>query len=211
MDKVEKTSSIITATKFEGQINVEMIDNAEKVILKLLQIRAFNNEICDLMRNNVVKKTSNIAKLSTFIDSEGLLRVGGRNKRYNLELQITHPILLPKKENITELIITWCHKNVAHGGRGFALNELRSNGFWVIGANSVARSMIYKCVICRVLRGKKSQQLMANLPKEGLVCEPPFTHYGVDMFGPFVIKERRKELKRYCAMYTCFSCRAIHI
>ena len=54
-----------------------MIDNAERVILKLLQIRAFNNEICDLMHNNVVKKSSNIAKLSPFIDSEVLLRVEG--------------------------------------------------------------------------------------------------------------------------------------
>lgn len=31
------------------------------------------------------------------------------------------------------------------------------------------------------------------------------------MFGPFYIKEARKELKRYGAIFTCFSLRAIHV
>ena len=31
------------------------------------------------------------------------------------------------------------------------------------------------------------------------------------MFGPYLIKERRSQLKRYGALFTCFSCRAIHI
>lgn len=31
------------------------------------------------------------------------------------------------------------------------------------------------------------------------------------MFGPFLIKEGRKELKRYGALFTCFSSRAIHL
>ena len=39
----------------------------------------------------------------------------------------------------------------------------------------------------------------------------PFTYCGVDMFGPLIIKERRSELKRYGALFTCFSSRAVHI
>ena len=31
------------------------------------------------------------------------------------------------------------------------------------------------------------------------------------MFGPYLIKERKSQLKRYGALFTCFSCRAIHI
>ena len=31
------------------------------------------------------------------------------------------------------------------------------------------------------------------------------------MFGPFLIKEGRKELKRYGALFTCLSSRAVHI
>ena len=31
------------------------------------------------------------------------------------------------------------------------------------------------------------------------------------MFGPYLIKETRSQLKRYGALFTCFTCQAIHI
>ena len=52
---------------------------------------------------------------------------------------------------------------------------------------------------------------MAELPKDRCIEAPPFTHYGVDMFGRFVIRERRADLKQYCALFTCFTSRAVHI
>ena len=52
---------------------------------------------------------------------------------------------------------------------------------------------------------------MASLPSDRLCEEPPFTCCGVDLFGPFVTKEGRKELKRYGALFTCLSSTAIHI
>ena len=43
--------------------------------------------------------------------------------------------------------------------------------------------------MCRKLRGKFGDQKMSDLPKER--CQAaPFTHCGVDMFGPFIIRER---------------------
>ena len=41
--------------------------------------------------------------------------------------------------------------------------------------------------------------------------ELTFTNCGVDMFGTFLIKEGRKELKRYGTLFTCLSSRAVHI
>lgn len=52
---------------------------------------------------------------------------------------------------------------------------------------------------------------MANLPEDRLEPAPPFTHCGVDYFGPWLIKEGRKELKRYGVLFTCLSSRAIHL
>ncbi|XP_078350872.1 uncharacterized protein LOC144635663 [Oculina patagonica] len=52
---------------------------------------------------------------------------------------------------------------------------------------------------------------MANLPEDRVESTPPFTYCGMDCFGPFTIKEGRKELKRYGLLFTCMSSRAVHI
>ncbi len=41
--------------------------------------------------------------------------------------------------------------------------------------------------------------------------EPPFTYCGVDLFGAIKVKEGRKVLKKYGVLFTCLSCRAVHI
>ena len=54
-------------------------------------------------------------------------------------------------------------------------------------------------------------QEMADLPKDRNEPVPPFTYSTVDYFGPFFIKEGRKEVKRYGVLFTCMSSRAVHI
>ena len=38
---------------------------------------------------------------------------------------------------------------------------------------------------------------MSDPPVQRLTVKPPFTYVGLDLFGPFIVKEGRKELKRY--------------
>ena len=71
--------------------------------------------------------------------------------------------------------------------------------------------MTGKCVRCKQLRGQLQQQKMSDLPNDRMCIEPPFTYCGVDIFGPFVLKDGRKEVKKYDDLYTCLSSRAIHI
>ena len=52
---------------------------------------------------------------------------------------------------------------------------------------------------------------MANLPPCRLNEGAYFTHCGINMFGPFVVKQRRSEVKLYGVMFTCMVSRAIHI
>lgn len=70
---------------------------------------------------------------------------------------------------------------------------------------------ISKCVTCRKLRALPQQQVMAELPTDRFEQVPPFTFSAVDYFGPFYIKEGRKEMKRYGVLFTCMASRAIHL
>lgn len=55
------------------------------------------------------------------------------------------------------------------------------------------------------------QPKMADLPAERSATAPPFTNTGVDIFGPFTVKNGRKVQKRYGALFTCLASRAIHL
>ena len=52
---------------------------------------------------------------------------------------------------------------------------------------------------------------MSDLPSDRLEATSPFVYCAVDYFGPWLIREGRKELKRYGGLFTCLSCRAVHL
>ena len=158
-----------------------------------------------------IRKSSTLFRLDPLLDKDGLIRVGGRlGNSQEFEESFKHPVILPKKSFIVELIIHDAHKKVAHAGRGITLNELRSR-YWIVNANSAVRHLISKCVVCRRLRGTAGEQKMADLPEERITSAPPFTYCGVYLFGPFQIKQGRKEVKRYGVLFTCLASRGVHI
>ena len=126
--------------------------------------------------------------------------MGGRICKSALEKNIQHPILMPRYCRIAQLMIEWCHSQVAHTGRGMAINAVRTSGYWMINCNAAVRSIISKCVRCKNLRVKFQQQ-MTDLPKDRLSQETPFSYCGIDMFGHFTVKDSHKEKKRYGAFF----------
>lgn len=120
-----------------------------------------------------MKRTSSLHTLDPFLDSNGVLRVGGRIKT---------PIILRKAGHVTTLIIRHVHEKTQHSVRGVTLNELCTNGYWIINGNAAVQHFISKCVSCRYLRGSTGEQKMANLPKSRLEPAPPFTYCAVDYF-----------------------------
>ena len=75
-------------------------------------------------RNKKIKKYSSLYRLDPFLDVDGLVRVDGRIKPANFPTTITHPIMIPRKSHITNLLILYCHLKVNHMGRGITFNEL---------------------------------------------------------------------------------------
>ena len=143
--------------------------------------------VLDGRRNKKLKESTSC--LNPYVGEDGLIRVGGGLQQSNLDEKVMHPVVLPKKGKLTEMIIRWYYQNTAHSGRNVTLNEIRTSAYWAIQGNSAVKEMISRRFTCRRLRGKVGKQIMADLPKDRLKEEPPFTYCGVDMFGSFGIKE----------------------
>ena len=185
--------------------------NAIDEILKSVQCDHFS-EMETLRRGGQIDKNSKLFNLNPFVDDNGVMRVGGRlQNSTSLEYKAKHPVILPRQSHITTILIRQLHEQVAHQGRGITLAKIRSSGYWIIGARSLIDSIIFKCITCRKARAQPSVPLMAPLPQKRASQSPPFTYCGVDCFGPFYVKDRRTELKRYGLIVTCLASRAVHI
>ena len=68
-----------------------------------------------------IKLEENNGCLNPYLDEKGLIKVRGRLRQSGLEEAIKHPILLPQKRYITNLIIRLCHKKTAHSRRDMTL------------------------------------------------------------------------------------------
>ena len=101
-------------------------------------------------RNDTLKKTSSLYKLDPFVDKNGLLRIGGRIRRADVPLEVKHPLILPKKSHISDLIVRYFHESVGHHqGRGVTHNTIRQAGYWIVDGRSTVARTISKCVTCR--------------------------------------------------------------
>lgn len=128
-----------------------------------------------------------------------------------LHSHVKHAAILPKDSHVSALLMRYFYAKVQHQGRGMTLNELRANGWCILGCSGAVSSYIFKCVKCRKLRRSTEVQKMGDLPSDRTESTPPFTYVGMDCYGPLHVKGGRKELKRYGLILTCLSSRAIHI
>lgn len=92
----------------------ELIE-AETYWFLLTQQQAFPKEIDALKRGNSLSDSSRLFSLHPFVDSSGLLRVGGwgQNKCHT---QSYTRIIVPGKHPITVLLISSEHRRLMHAG-----------------------------------------------------------------------------------------------
>ena len=95
------------------------------MVIKNVQATDFGDELSLLSKGQQVPKTSKLAPLSPFVDSEGLLRVGGRLGDLNIPEAMKHPPILSKSHPATRLLIDWTHRRNGHVGPDHVLALLR--------------------------------------------------------------------------------------
>ena len=181
-------------------------------IVYLVQQQFFAEEISCLKKGLSVSKSSSLYTLDAFLDNNGLLRVGGRLRNALSSYEERHPVVLPSKSAITKTFARHVHKETGHQGRTATMNAIRCRGVHIVGHGvKTISSLIFNCVRCKRLRGHPKGQKMADLPEQRTEPSPPFTFIGMDVFGPFMVKDARKEIKRYALLCTCLCSRAVHL
>ncbi|XP_058806332.1 uncharacterized protein LOC131672852 [Phymastichus coffea] len=200
------------------------VDKAELRLLLLIQRECFASEIKALKSDqkppndkyrDEFRNRNKFNQISPFLDSDGLIRVGGRLKHSDLTFNQRHSILLPQSHHISDLIIRDAHRRTLHGGIQMSLYAIRER-FWILGGKDQIRHIIQRCVPCIRQKHKFPHAKMADLPKFRIVApEYPFEETGVDLFGPILIKEKKERnrsfIKAYGCVFVCMASKAVHI
>mgnify|MGYP000474686273 CR=1 FL=1 len=198
------------AKDFSINISISDLKIAENAIVKYSQEKHFGQIINSLKAGSPLLKGNPLRKLNPFLDTDGILRVGGRINNSNLAFDVVHPLILPDSFT-TELYVKHIHRSLGHLGRNTILSEIRKK-YYILKGSSLVRRVTNNCLACRKIHAKPSQVLMAELPSSRLVGDSPaFTNVALDCFGPFMVHQGRKIEKRYGIVFSCLASRAIHL
>ena len=190
-------------------LSVDELRNAEAVLIKHVQHQQFPD--CFASKSNKLNLPRNLQKLQPIV-VDGILRVGGRLKQAPFDIDVKHPIIIPQRSHLTELVIRQHHAEVGHSGSSHTWTSLRRK-FWIIKGGAAVRKSIGNCYLCKKRNSNVGKQLMADIPSCRLQFDKPaFSSVGVDYFGPVMVKLLRNKLvKRYGCIFTCLTMRAVHI
>ena len=94
---------------------------AEVFILREVKRQHFSHDIQRLQHGRPLAKDIPIVSLSPYLDKDKILRVGGRISPAagQIPSHEIKPIILPKRNHVSTLLIRHFHEKVSHQGRLF--------------------------------------------------------------------------------------------
>lgn len=185
--------------------------DAEKLLTKTVQRESFKDELKNLRDSEPILKSSRLSKLNiTLIDD-----VVHLDTRISAATYLTdtykNPTILDGNHPITRLLVMKYHTDCGHGNHQTVMNELRQR-YYITSLRNTVKITNRTCQWCRVHKATPLLPPTGDLPVERLQHRQyPFTCTGVDYFGPVQITVGRRQEKRWIALYTCLTTRAIHL
>ena len=154
-----------------------------------------------------------VSQLNLFLDPNNLIR---SRSRADKSLLLTHdqkyPVLIAPESDVGKLIVLHSHRQCHHLGTDSVVNHLRSSGFYIPRARSVAQRIIRQCVICQRYRPQFKAPTTCSLPTDRVNLIVPFAKTGVDFTGHYLIDDGDGGTsKYYLLIFTCLVTRAIHL
>ncbi|CAA9997912.1 unnamed protein product [Nesidiocoris tenuis] len=189
--------------------------NALDHLIRIVQLESFPEEVSLLKAKKPLLKSSKLISLNCFLDSNGLLRVGGRLQNASqLTADQRNPIVLPVRSNLTKLIIKNEHKRSLHAGPQLLLAIIRQK-YWPINGLTQIKKVLKTCITCFRSTSHIHSQIMGNLPSPRVRPSRAFLCSGVDFCGPFLTRLQRRRgvasSKCYISVFVCFATKAVHL
>ena len=94
-----------------------------------------------------------VRQLRLFLDTDGLLRCGGRIHNAPVNETTKFPYLLPPRHSLSKLVIVDIHVRLCHSGATATLTALRQS-YWIPAARQYIKSILHHCTVCRKVSGK---------------------------------------------------------
>ena len=197
-----------------GPLSASEHHRAETTIFRLSQLEGYPLETEALTRGKPLRVSSPLMSLIPFIDSDGVMRVGGRIQEAPVPYTQRHPIILSRHTHVATLIIEAAHLCTLHGGVDLTRTSLLQR-FWIPRVRPLAKKLLRRCLRCTRFKAATGLQQMGNLPGVRLQPSKPFEHTGVDYAGPIQIRTSRgrgqKAYKGYMVVFVCLSTKAVHL
>lgn len=202
-------------SKFErekvGYITPTEFERSESLMFREVQQEVYAEEITALTANRVISARSKILSLTPIMGPDQVIRLSSRAQGAPVSYAARNPAILPNRHALVELLIRHHHENNLHMGETTTIADLRERA-WIVNIRTAVRRVIKSCQSCRIRKAKPATPMMGQLPlsRFDYGCKP-FTHTGVDCFGPLEVKCGRGKQKRYGIIFTCLTYRAIHL
>ena len=207
--RIQKLDRIVSS-----YLTVPELHHTERYLCAIVQSDHFSTEINSIKSNKPLHKGNCLLPLSPILDSENLLRVGGRQQQAKISYSRMHPVILHAKHPITRLIIMSEHKHLLHGGPILVMSSL-SRKFHIFSARQTIRSIVRQCTVCRRWSIKPNPPLFGQLPVERLTPGPIFDNCGLDYAGPLHIKyghvRKPTIVKAYVCAFVSLTVKSVHL
>ncbi|KAK3730882.1 hypothetical protein QZH41_002987 [Actinostola sp. cb2023] len=142
--------------------NADELEQATVVILLATQREAFGEELQKYTfvstanheqgeREERIARKKSLKQYLRSIDpsfgEDGILRVGGRLRRAEINYGEKHPAILPRNHHVSSLVVRHCHDQVHLQGRQITHGAVRQAGYWLVGGHRLVSKDLHSCVI----------------------------------------------------------------
>lgn len=110
-----------------GPLIIHELEASKIYWVKRIQQSAFQREFSVLLKGQILPKSNLLLRLTPIMDSNGLLRIGGRLHLSLLPADAKHPLILPRKSAFTSLIIADAHSRTMHYARNQLWHSFATN------------------------------------------------------------------------------------